>query len=467
MATRLEKSWELIRVCKKIIKEQGPGWQESKENREQQRKFEMEKVERKKRAEIGKEDTLRRITEQKLLKLSAMLPERSRMKIEDEESRKKRILLQETQSNLWKKWRGRIPNRKEYQHMEKEQRLETQLKRVEKELENYKKELENKKEQERREEERRKKYVAEKKFKENERIQKDKEKAAKLKKKKMLEKHWEMLRWLNNFISENKEVWEELEIAKEMEKLEEEKEQKWKGLSEQEKIEDVKKEQSKELKIKLAKAKRASWREWREPEEQIPSPNKTKRKRDQYEGIQPCKPAKKPKESKKAPNPSRGPSGTKTHSGGPDQDHNLGLGIRPVIWTPCETKSAFKTKLAEVKHNKLSEVKEESTRWNKLSDIKDGRGAGGGGGGSGEVSWSGSHAPTSPRAPQNTKRFEMLAGERGGDPSPHVTPVTPQKGQEQYKLTLNLKNPKKNIKILQKEPIGHQKKIIKKKNKKK
>ena len=191
LAARLEKSWELIRVCKKTIKEQGPGWQESKEKREQQRKLEIEKADRMKRAEKGKEETLRKVTEHKILKLTSMLPAKLRTTLENEESREKRILLQETQSNLWKKWRGRIPSRKDYQHMEKPIRLETQLKRIEKELENHKQEQENKKEQEKRELDRRNKYISEKKYQENERIEKEKEKTKKLQKKKMLEKHWE------------------------------------------------------------------------------------------------------------------------------------------------------------------------------------------------------------------------------------------------------------------------------------
>ena len=96
--------------------------------------------------------------------------------------------------------------------------------------------------------ERRNKYIAEKKYKENERIEKEKEKTAKIRKNKMLEKHWEMLRWLNNFILENKEVWDELDIAKKMEKGEIEKEQRWKNLSEQEKTKEIKDNLSREEK---------------------------------------------------------------------------------------------------------------------------------------------------------------------------------------------------------------------------
>ena len=66
-----------------------------------------------------------------------------------------------------------------------------------------------------------------------------------------------MLRWLNNFITENKDVWEELDTAREMEKEEVEKEQRWKSLSEQERRKEVKDDLSREEKQKLAKIKRA------------------------------------------------------------------------------------------------------------------------------------------------------------------------------------------------------------------
>ena len=277
----------------------------------------------------------------------------------------------------------------------------------------------------------------------------------------MLEKHWEMLRWLNNFILENKEVWDELDIAKKMEKGEIEKEQRWKNLSEQEKSKEIKDDLSREKKQKMAKIKRASWREWREPADQTLSPTKeTKIKRDQCEGLQHTKPAKRQKEGMKmkiTPKPCRGPSENNTHLGGPNPGPNLDLDCGPVNWDICEQKSAFKTKLSEIKQTKLSDIKEESTWWNKKSGKEVGGRKGAGGGGSGEVSRSGSHAPTSPRAPQNEKRLEKLAGERGGDPSPHVTLVLSPGCQEQNTLISKFKNQKKNIKTLQKEPMATKK----------
>ena len=79
----------------------------------------------------------------------------------------------------------------------------------------------------------------------------------KIQKKKLLEKHWEMLRWLCGFIEENKETWEELDIAKEMEKEEVEKREKWKKLNIQEKKEEICKADKKEELKRLAEVKKS------------------------------------------------------------------------------------------------------------------------------------------------------------------------------------------------------------------
>ena len=50
-----------------------------------------------------------------------------------------------------------------------------------------------------------------------------------------------------------------------------------------------------------------------------------------------------------------------------------------------------------------------------------------------------------------------MAGERGGDPSPHVQQVLYPECQEKNKLISKSKNLNKKYKILQKEPLGHQK----------
>ena len=217
--------------------------------------------------------------------------------------------------------------------------MEIQLGRIEHEVEKHKKEMADREEQERREQERRQQYIIEKKYKENERIEQEKEKRNKIQKKKLLEKHWEMLRWLSAFIEENKETWEEIEIAKIMEKEEIEKREKWTNLTTSEKKEEICKEVKREKFKKVAELKRASWRAWREPEKQIP-PSPSKRKKDQSDGILPAKPSKKLREST-----DRGPSKNNTHMEGPNPTVDQKLDNDPPNWGTCEPKDDFKIKM--------------------------------------------------------------------------------------------------------------------------
>ena len=54
IASRMEQSWDLIRICKKTIKEKGKGWKESSESRNAQQKLEIIKSERLERAAAKK-----------------------------------------------------------------------------------------------------------------------------------------------------------------------------------------------------------------------------------------------------------------------------------------------------------------------------------------------------------------------------------------------------------------------------
>ena len=67
---------------------------------------------------------IRKTMEEKIIKLTSMLPSQTRTRLETEESRRKRILIQETKTSLWKKWRGRIPPKKEYPHFDKKAKME-------------------------------------------------------------------------------------------------------------------------------------------------------------------------------------------------------------------------------------------------------------------------------------------------------------------------------------------------------
>ena len=204
-----------------------------------------------------------------------------------------------------------------------------------------------------------------------------------------------------------------------MEKEEFEKRENWKQLNNQEKKEKICQTNKKEELKRLAGVKRASWRIWRKPEKQIP-PSSAKRKRDQSDGLQPAKPRKRIKEGTH-----RGPSKNNTHLEGPNPTADLKLESGPANWGTCELKDAFRIKMTQVKKNKLFEIKEESTWWNRSNTRKE-KEKGEGGGGSGWLAGVGSPAPTDPKAPKNHKRSEKLAGERGGTPPPMYNKCYPQ-----------------------------------------
>ena len=88
-----------------------------------------------------------------------------------------------------------------------------------------------------------------------------------------MEKHWEILKWVVEYIDANKSIWEEnkLEKIKYLEDLEER--ERWERLGEMEKrrelerkIETEKTEKlTRSVKIELAKEKRKLWQDWRDP----------------------------------------------------------------------------------------------------------------------------------------------------------------------------------------------------------
>ena len=74
---------------------------------------------------------------------------------------------------------------------------------------------------------------------------------------------------------------------------------------------------------------------------------------------------------------------------GPNPTADLKLDSGPPNWGTCEPKDAFKTKMTQVKKNKLFEIKEESTWWNRSNTRKE-KEKGEGGGGSGWLAGVGS-----------------------------------------------------------------------------
>ena len=97
-----------------------------------------------------------------------------------------------------------------------------------------------------------------------------------------MEKHWEMLRWVVEYIDANKSFWEEnrLEKIKYLEDMEEK--ERWERLGEMEKRRELERKNETEkteklprsAKIELAKEKRKLWQDWRDPLDATRSSNK-------------------------------------------------------------------------------------------------------------------------------------------------------------------------------------------------
>ena len=179
------------------------------------------------------------------------LPRNRRILVERETEKERKLLLKEAKEELWKRWRqkkGRI-NQPKLKNGEED--LEKKLKRIEEEVSKYKEEMKTKETEEKTRRER-------------------------LEKKKQKEKHWEMLRWVVNFIDENRNHWEGEKIRKRKDLEESEKREAWKHMTEEEKIEEIRKEENqdtetpetkKQKRLEKAEMRKKSWKIWREDRE--------------------------------------------------------------------------------------------------------------------------------------------------------------------------------------------------------
>ena len=187
-AERLSKSWEQLRLCKKIIEEEGTKWRKSAERREIELKQEEEKRERLAKARGKEEECKKRQVQKKITEVLEKLPENRREIIRREEEREKRILLKEAKEEMWRRWRqkkGRNVNgwkRRTPGREEEMKELNTMLDRAESELKTYEIEMER-------------------------RTKEERERNKRLTTKREKEKKWEMMRWIVEYIEVNKNHW--------------------------------------------------------------------------------------------------------------------------------------------------------------------------------------------------------------------------------------------------------------------
>ena len=248
-----------MRLCKETIEENGEKWKKSKERRDLEKMEHLEKSERLGRAAVRREETLelieKRKIQQKITENLKLLPENRRKIIEKEEERKRSLLMEEAENELWRKWRQRKGRgMKSWAKVGEKETLEDKLKIVEEQTEKYKLELERiEKRRKNREEEDRKTQA---------------ERTRRLEEKSKNERHWEMMRWLTKFMRENREIWSRRQETEIEERRKREELLEWRQKSELEKINQLKVEEKKpeSREEKIAKAKECSkrWRMWRE-----------------------------------------------------------------------------------------------------------------------------------------------------------------------------------------------------------
>ena len=254
----MEKGWELLNLCREMMKEEGYHWQKSKDRREEENR----RKERIAEAAAKREKTLERLATKKLqTKITETLlelPENRRIILEGEMEKERRMILKEAKQEIWKKWRqskGKRKNNPKIQDTKSKKGLKTpidelegKLAKIEKSVESYKADLERMKKDEQ-------------------------EKTSRLDKKKKLEGHWEMLRWITNFMDENEKKWSDLKRLRRQERADQEKKEEWESRSKEEKMAMIRGEEAennrhqmtnKEGRLEEAQRLKRSWREWEE-----------------------------------------------------------------------------------------------------------------------------------------------------------------------------------------------------------
>ena len=105
----MQKSYELLRLCRKVQETEGINWKISKERRDQERKALEDKAERIQRGAHKKKQTLERIDkklkQQRITQELEKLPDNRRILLEREIETERKLNLKEAKEELWKRWR--------------------------------------------------------------------------------------------------------------------------------------------------------------------------------------------------------------------------------------------------------------------------------------------------------------------------------------------------------------------------
>ena len=229
-----EKSYQLLRECRKYLEENEKEWEKKKFEREK----EIKKQERLAKAKFEQEKLRNKVRERNLkIEIKTKmdeLPKNEKRKIENEEEKKKNLELAEAKKNLWKlRKREKHYERKseKVEQLERIENLEEKLNMIDKLAQKLQEEEEKFEEEKRK---RKEKSLEEWRKKVKEKDKREKDKKERLEKQRLLGQRWAMKRWVTEFIRENEKNWE-------LEKKEREKQYKleienWEKLKRKEKI---------------------------------------------------------------------------------------------------------------------------------------------------------------------------------------------------------------------------------------
>ena len=245
-----EQAYELRRLCRKFLEENDKGW----EKRRKERIEEQERLLRQEKTKILSKQAKIKHIEKSIEIGMEKIPKLEKERLELEEKKKRKLELQQTKQDLWKL---RKQEKKQVQNAET-----TKIKEMSKKLEVLKEILEQEKEK------------AKEQVKEQARKAKKKENDLKVAAEKS--KKWAMIRWVNDYIEENQEKWDNDDLIRTLDKYEHEKETRLEIIrNKKRKLEDpfdkqdaLENKQQKQQETQITniqqQPEKTKWRDWRQ-----------------------------------------------------------------------------------------------------------------------------------------------------------------------------------------------------------
>ena len=209
-----EKSWALYKECKYFLEKNEKNWEKAKIDRElEEKKRERLSLARYKQDQVREKVKIRKL-EKEISEGMAKLPMEEKVRLENEDERKRRLEIIETKKNLWR-WRSKgkklETKNEELEKLKKAQEMEERVRVINKILEEIREETERKKLKDMEEE---KEKTAEWRKKVRAKDRKEAERKEKLELEKRIANHWAMINWVTDFIKENEEEWDLVRASK-------------------------------------------------------------------------------------------------------------------------------------------------------------------------------------------------------------------------------------------------------------